>query len=198
MLARVLHAVRGFMLWNLFLAAVPTALALVLFRRPERTGASWWLTFAAWLLFLPNAPYVLTDVVHMVDDLRKAPSHERAYAVLVTYAVFAAAGLVSYVVSMQLFRRFLQRTTPSRLVAPILLTVHGLCIVAMYVGRVMRLNSWDVVVAPGSVLVSVVRVPHPSTVVLLGAMFVVVGVGAYATAAVGGKALTQLRRLKLH
>ena len=185
------------MAWNLYLAAIPTALALMLFRRPARTGPSWWLTFGAWLLFLPNAPYVLTDVVHMVDDLRKAPSHERAYAVLVTYALFAAAGLVSYVVSMQLFRQFLHRVAPKQLVAPILLTVHGLCIVAMYLGRVVRLNSWDVVVAPHAVVASVAHVPHPSTVVLLVAMFVVVGVGAYATAAVGGKALAQLRRVKL-
>jgi uncharacterized membrane protein len=186
------------MVWNLYLAAIPTALALALFRHPARTGTSWWLTFGVWLLFLPNAPYVLTDVVHMVDDLHAAPSHEHAYAVLVTYALFAAAGLVSYVVSMQLFRRFLHRVAPNRLIAPILLTVHGLCIVAMYIGRIVRLNSWDVVVAPRSVLASVVRVPHPSTVVLLAAMFVVVGVGAYATAAVGAKALAQLRRLKLN
>lgn len=184
------------MVWNLYLAAIPTVLAFVLFRRPARTGASWWLTFGAWLLFLPNAPYVLTDVVHMVDDLRAAPSHGRAYAVLVTYAWFAAAGLVSYVVSMQLFRRFLHRVAPPRVVLPVLLTVHGLCVVAMYLGRIVRLNSWDVVLAPRTVLASVLRVPHPFTVVLLVAMFVVVGAGAYATAAVGDKALAQLRRPK--
>src|SRR5690349_24932051 len=97
------------MLWNLYLAAIPTALALVLFRRPMRRGPAWWLTFGAWLLFLPNAPYVLTDVVHMFHDLRVAHSPGRVFAVLVLYALFAAAGLASYVVSMQLFRRFLHR-----------------------------------------------------------------------------------------
>jgi uncharacterized membrane protein len=196
MLDGVPHAVRAFMLWNLYLAAIPTALALVLFRRPTRTGPMWWFTFGAWLLFLPNAPYVLTDVVHMFDDLRTAPTPGRVVAILVTYALFAAAGLGSYVVSLQLFRRFLRRVAPSRLVAPILITVHGLCVVAMGLGRIVRLNSWDVVLAPRSVLASVLRVPHPFTVVLLGAMFVVVGASAYAFAAVGEKALTQLRRLR--
>jgi uncharacterized membrane protein len=58
------------------------------------------------LIFLPNAPYVLTDVVHMFDDLRAArTSLGRVVAILVMYALFAAAGLASYVVSMQLFRR---------------------------------------------------------------------------------------------
>jgi uncharacterized membrane protein len=192
------HAVRAFMLWNLYLAAIPTALAFALFRRPARMGTSWWLMFGAWLLFLPNAPYVLTDVVHMADDLRGARSDGHVYAVLATYALFAAAGLVSYVVSMQLFRRFLHRVIPGRGVAPVLVAVHGLCIVAMGLGRMVRLNSWDVVFAPRSVLASVMRVPHPFTVVLLAAMFVIVGATAYATAAVGDKALTQLRRLKSH
>lgn len=186
------------MVWNLYLAAIPTVLALVLFRRPTRLNTTWWLTFVAWMLFLPNAPYVLTDVVHMVDDLRSSPSDGHAYAVLATYAAFAGVGLVSYVVSMQLFRTFLHRDAPARFVAPILITVHGLCVIAMYLGRVVRLNSWDVVLEPGRVVASILRVPHPSTVVLLVAMFLVVGVVAYATAAVGDKALTQLRRLKLH
>jgi len=198
MLGRVPDTVHFFMLWNLYLAAIPTALALVLFRGPARIGPSWWVTFVAWLLFLPNAPYVLTDVVHMADDLRGARSDGHVYAVLATYAVFAAAGLVSYVVSMQLFRRFLHRVAPRRFVAPILITVHGLSVVAMGLGRIVRLNSWDVVFAPRSVLASVMRVPHPSTVVLLAVTFVVVGVGTYAMAAVGTKALAQLRRLKLH
>jgi uncharacterized membrane protein len=198
MLGRVPDTVHFFMLWNLYLAAIPTALALVLFRGPARIGPGWWVTFVAWLLFLPNAPYVLTDVVHMADDLRGARSDGHVYAVLVTYAVFAAAGLVSYVVSMQHFRRFLHRVVPGRSVAPILVAVHGLCVIAMYLGRIVRLNSWDAVLAPGTVLASILHVPHPFTVVLLGAMFVIVGATAYATAAVGDKALTQLRRLKSH
>jgi len=191
----VLH---GFMVWNLYLAAIPTVLALLLFRRPARMGAGWWMTFVVWFLFLPNAPYVLTDVVHMSSDLRRAHSDKHVYLVLATYAVFAAAGLVSYVVSMQLFRRFLHRVVPSRVVAPILVAVHGLCVIAMYLGRVVRLNSWDVLIEPGRVLESILRVPHPFTVVLLAAMFVIVGAGAYVTATIGDKAMSQLRRLKLH
>jgi uncharacterized membrane protein len=190
----VLYTVHPFMLWNLSLAAIPTVFALALFRRPTRLGAGWCVTFGAWLLLLPNAPYVLTDVVHMRGDLHSSRSHGAA-AVLLTYSFFAAAGLVSYVVSMQLFRRFLHRVVPHRAVLPVLLVVHGLCVVAMYLGRVVRLNSWDVVLAPGTVLASVVRVPHTYTVALLAVMFVVVGVGAYVTYAVGDRALAQLRRL---
>ena len=196
MRAPLFGVVHGLMLWNLFLAGVPAALAVVLFRRHASRNPAWWILFGAWVLFLPNAPYVLTDVTHLVDDVRNAHSKVHAYAVLVAFGAFFAAGLAAYVFSLQRFRRFLHRTVPARAVAPILFALHGLCVVAMYVGRFIRLNSWDAVVAPASVLHAVVRVPRPTTVALLAVMFVVVGVASYVTKMVGDQALVRLRRLR--
>ena len=60
----------------------------------------------------------------------------------------------------------------------------------------MRLNSWDVLTTPGTVLAGgAATCPRPHTLVLLAMMFFVVGVGAYVIAAVSDKALEQLRRL---
>ena len=87
--------VHPFMVWNLYLAAIPALLAIALFRRPQRFGVTWMLGLVAWVLFLPNAPYVLTDVVHMVDDLQVSPSRTHSIEVLATYAVFFACGLAS-------------------------------------------------------------------------------------------------------
>jgi uncharacterized membrane protein len=192
--------VRGFMLWNLFLAAVPAVLALALFRRSTvptsaRRGVAWWLGFGAWVLFLPNAPYLLTDVVHMVHDIKHASSDTWAYVVIVTYGALFAFGLVSYALSLQLLRRFLHRTVRSRFVAPAMVLVHALCVLAMYLGRFIRLNSWDVVVAPGRVVSSVLHVPRPTTVVVLALMFVVVGTGVFVTLAIADKVLVRARRL---
>jgi uncharacterized membrane protein len=184
------------MLWNLYLAAIPSVLAVVCFRRRSSVGPAWWALFACWWLCLPNAPYVLTDVLHMVDDVRAAPTRPDAYTVLAIYGAFFAAGLCSYVFSLQRFRRFLHEHVSPRLVVPVLVAVHGSVVVAMFIGRVMRLNSWDIVFAPRTVLRAVVRVPQPTTVVLLGTMFVVVGFAAFATAAVADKALAQLRRTR--
>jgi uncharacterized membrane protein len=187
--------VRGFMLWNLFLAAVPAVLALVLFALSTRRGVAWWLGFAGWVLFLPNAPYLLTDVVHMVHDIQRAHSDARAYVVIATYGVLFALGLASYAFSLQLFRRFLLRNVQAVVVAPTVVLVHGLCVVAMYLGRVIRLNSWDVFTAPQQVAASVLRVPRPTTVVVLAVTFVVVGVGVFVTLAVCDKVLARARRL---
>jgi uncharacterized membrane protein len=188
------------MLWNVFLAAIPAVLAVALFliapfRTEHRRSVLWWFGFAAWVLFLPNAPYLLTDVVHMIHDIQNTRSDGWTYLIIGTYGSLFAFGLASYALSLQLFRRFLHRTGRSRLVAPAILLVHALCVVAMYLGRVIRLNSWDVVTAPQQVVSSVLRIPRPTTVAILAITFVIVGVGVFATVAVGDKAIRRARSL---
>jgi uncharacterized membrane protein len=185
------------MLWNLFLAAIPAALALMLFTRAARRGVVWWAGLGVWVLFLPNAPYLLTDVVHMVHDIQRAHSDAWAYLVILTYAALFALGLASYALSLQLFRWYLHRTVHARLIAPTIILVHALCVIAMYLGRFIRLNSWDAVLAPHEVAGSVLRVPGPLTVAVLAVMFVVVGVGVFVMAAVGDKVVARARRWNL-
>jgi uncharacterized membrane protein len=187
--------VHGFMLWNLALAMLPSLLAVVLFRTRARRGLTWWLGAVAWVLFLPNAPYVLTDVMHMVDDIRSTSSRGHAYVSLLVYGGFFAAGLASYVFSLQLCRRFLHEIWPARVVLPALVWLHGVCVIAMYIGRVLRFNSWDAVLAPTELAHAVVRVPRPTTIAAMTVTFVVVGVGAVAMAAVAQQAVAQARRL---
>jgi uncharacterized membrane protein len=187
--------VHGFMIWNMFLAALSAPLAVVLFRHRAARSPAWWVVFAVWLLFLPNAPYVCTDVVHMVHDVQRSQSNVQAYAVLGCYGLFFAAGLSAYVFSLQLFRRFLHRIGWRALVVPALLVVHGLCMTAMYLGRFVRVNSWDAVIAPGSVAEAASHLTDGFAAKTIAVMYVVVGIGAYATAAVLAKAVAQARRL---
>jgi uncharacterized membrane protein len=129
----------GWMYWNLTLAAVPLVLALVLFRRRARTTVLWWVGLAAFVLFLPNAPYVLTDVKHYAWDVYV---HGRASAVA-HYALLFAAGLSAYVLAMWRCNRFLI----ARGARPLALLVVdalacAICSVGVYLGRVGRFNSW--------------------------------------------------------
>jgi uncharacterized membrane protein len=78
---------------------------------------------------------------------------------------------------------------------PVLLAVHALSVVAVYIGRFMRLNSWDVVFAPHAVIDAVVRIPRPSSLAVFAVMFLVIGFGTFSTYAVGEKLLHQVRRL---
>src|SRR4029453_16226898 len=68
-LAEVVVRNRFWMLWNLILAAVPLLLAVPLFRHPGRRGPGGWLGLGVVVLFLPNAPYVVTDLVHLRGDV---------------------------------------------------------------------------------------------------------------------------------
>ena len=187
--------VHGFMLWNLFLAAIPAALALALFAVTVPRRVMWWLGFGAWVLFLPNAPYLLMDVVHMIHDIQGTRSDGWAYLVIATYGLLFALGLASYALSLELFRWFLRRTVRTGLVAPTILLVHASCIVAMYLGRRIRINSWDVFTAPRQVAASFLHVPQPTTLAELAVMFVVVGIGVFVTVAVGDQVVARARRL---
>jgi uncharacterized membrane protein len=141
-----------FMAWNLTLALVPVALGALLFRRPH-TSPLWWLGLAAFLAFLPNAPYVLSDVIHLVDDVRATRSDTVVVAgILPQYAAFFLAGLLAYVVALGEFTRWLAARGWDRLrIAGTELAVHAGCAVGVYLGRVPRFNSWDLVTRPDAV-----------------------------------------------
>lgn len=130
--------------WNLVLALVPLALAVVLFRgRRERTPL-WWLGTAAFVAFLPNAPYVMTDVIHLFTDVRNVESDAvLSLAVLPQYVLFIGVGVASYTACLLLVGRHQ-------------LLLHGVCAIGIYIGRVARLNSWDLLLRPGRVIGAVV------------------------------------------
>lgn len=148
--AIVLAGNARWMWWNLLLALVPVVLAVWLFRTRygRRRDVLWWAGAVAFVAFLPNAPYVITDVIHLFNDVRMVESDAvLSLAVVPQYVVFMAGGVASYTASLVLLERYVGRRR-ARWAVPAL---HGLCAVGIYLGRVVRLNSWDVVLRPGRV-----------------------------------------------
>src|SRR5512133_1596649 len=135
----------GFLAWNLVLAWVPWLSARRLAGARSR-GALAGLG-AAWLLFLPNAPYLVTDLVH----LRPRPPVPASLDVLL-FASFALAGCALAWGSLDAVHaplvRALGRARAALAVAGILLlTGFG-----VYLGRFERWNSWDLLARPRGVL----------------------------------------------
>jgi uncharacterized membrane protein len=138
-----------FLLWNLFLAWLPFAFALVLYDgyRRGRSGAVLALLGGAWLLFFPNAPYILTDFVHLDD-----PSGAPLWYVGGMIAGFAFTGLLLGLGSL-----FLVQTVAAAAFGRLcgwLLSIGAIALasVGIYLGRFVGVNSWDALVDPGRVL----------------------------------------------
>lgn len=173
----VLVANAGWMGWNAFLALVPLLLVRFLFGSRERPR---WLLItggAVFVAFLPNAPYVLTDVLHLPYDLHYVNGWVAA-AVLGQYLCLFAVGFVAYVLSLVRLERWLADHGVSRRAVLVTdLSLHALCAVGIVLGRVFRFNSWDLVTNPGGLL-DLVRVPQPRTVLVLFVLFTFLAAGA--------------------
>lgn len=145
----------GWMGWNLALALLPLVVAILLARRRMRTGRRsvlWWIGVGAFVLLLPNAPYVVTDLIHLRPAIASAPSDSVVVTgVLPLYAVFVLAGYLSYVACLELVVReaWLIGRIPRAVVT---LATHGVCAVGIVLGRLARLNSWDSLARPTSTL----------------------------------------------
>jgi uncharacterized membrane protein len=142
------------MVWNLILALVPLGLASVLFTGPERRLSPWWwVGAAAFVAFLPNAPYVMTDVIHLRGDLALVRGRDRAMSgVLLQYGVFILIGVVAYAGSHVLLRRFLvRRGLQPGVIAIVHVALHGVCAIGVLLGRFARFNSWDLMTRPSTI-----------------------------------------------
>lgn len=176
----------GWMAWNIVLAAVPAGLSIPLFRHGRRPSPWWWAGLAVFVAFLPNAPYVLTDVIHFTDDVRRTQSDlVVAFGLIPQYGLLFLAGFGCYAVSVLRLERWLRAQGWSLrrlLVADV--GLHALCAVGIFLGRVFRFNSWDLLTRPDAVA-DVVRFPRPSTAVLLMLTFVVLAGGTALFRSVG-------------
>ena len=122
--------------WNLFLALIP-----ILFAWLVTVSKYKWLSFILiliWLGFLPNAPYLITDFIHL-DDV--GPKSILWYDALMIFT-YSIAGLFAWMLSFDILRTKLQWKTWTVWFIG-LLSGFGL-----YLGRYMRFNTWYVVTQP--------------------------------------------------
>jgi uncharacterized membrane protein len=137
----------GSLVWNLFLAWIPAGLALLaynLYRKWSCLGAAVVLPIIpVWLLFFPNAPYLLTDIVHLADRPEMPYWFDQ-----ILYLAFAFTGCYLGMISLLLMQALVRRSLGvwiSWLFALFALFLSGF---GIYLGRFTRFNSWEVLTAP--------------------------------------------------
>lgn len=148
----------GWMAWNLFLAFIPLALSVWLFRRKSQSRSIlWWIAFAVFIAFLPNAPYLLTDIIHLIQAIRTNYSVWIITLVLIPQHLLAIlAGFEAYILSLINLGYYLHRQGARKFIIWAELITHALCAIGVYLGRFKRFNSWDLVTQPDDLLESVI------------------------------------------
>ncbi|MCB9246308.1 MAG: DUF1361 domain-containing protein [Flavobacteriales bacterium] len=145
-----------FLLWNLFLAYVPWFIATLI-----RTGNPAIINFVllgVWLLFFPNAPYLITDFIH----LHLRPSYD-FWLDLSIFFSFALNGMAIGFLSLHRVFKWLKSNSSKWLAWLITHSALTLSAFGIYLGRIERWNSWDLLVQPDTLLRAIYSLLNPGS-----------------------------------
>lgn len=167
----------SFLLWNLFLAWIPFALSILLQKGYCSNQWTFYSVFIAWLLFLPNAPYIITDLFHLKP---RDPVPYWYDLILLFWAAWN--GLLMGFISLMNVEIFLSKKYQPKLANVIINCCLVLSAFGVYAGRFLRWNSWDVVANPGEIISDVKFIafnpqdnPKTWAVTLLFSILMIVG-----------------------
>lgn len=151
----------SFLVWNLFLAWLPVVGALTSYNLSRRSSKRSWvpviLCAGLWLVFLPNAPYLITDLVHL-----KTRNDFSYWFDLVMFISFAWTGIFLGLVSLYVMQEVVKRVASLWASWLFVVIVIGLSSFGIYLGRFPRWNSWDVATQPTILMADIwERVTHP-------------------------------------
>ncbi|HEY3310242.1 MAG TPA: DUF1361 domain-containing protein [Anaerolineales bacterium] len=135
------------LVWNLFLAWIPFVLAYLAYLLSWRRRLVYLVipAFAfMWLIFFPNAPYILTDLQHLGDAHSAAP----LWYDVIMLVWFSWTGMLLGIVSLNLMQEIIRREFSRTLGWLFVFFVAGLSSAGVYLGRFIGLNSWDILKAP--------------------------------------------------
>lgn len=142
-----------FLAWNLFLAWLPLVFAWWLLARLKTTP---WLSFGnivltfLWLGFLPNAFYIASDIIHLTQADHISLLYDVVMFLSFTFNGFLVGYISLYGLHNQLKKRVSHKQAYA-MVAGVLL----LCSFAIYLGRYLRWNSWDILLNPAGLIFDV-------------------------------------------
>ena len=135
------------LLWNLFLAWIPFMLAyfahMVSWRRATLYLIIPIIAFL-WLIFYPNAPYMLTDL----QDLSRRASDAPLWYDVIIVVWCSWTGMLLGVISLYLMQDIIIRTFGRATGWIFVFVISALSSFGIYIGRFVRLNSWDILQNP--------------------------------------------------
>lgn len=136
-----------YFIWNLFLSWIPLVVSIIMtyiYSSKMRGKLIFLLPLGViWLLFYPNAPYMITDFIHFRNNYTFLIWYD-----LVIYATFIWTSYLLGFVSVFLIKRIVAKATNKFISWIFMIFVLFLSSYAIYIGRFIRLNSWDALFNP--------------------------------------------------
>lgn len=163
-----------FMAFNVFLGYVPIELSFQLRHFNDRRALAFWLLLIIWLIFYPNAPYVMTDLFHLSwlhphtninGILRSDPQIWLTFAIMMTCAL--ACLLIGTVTLERVAHQLTQLTTPHHLGIQFvwIIVFMYFASVGIYIGRFLRLHSIYLLFTPSRFLRQLYGIWRPKMLV---------------------------------
>jgi uncharacterized membrane protein len=141
-----------FLIWNLFLAWIPFAISASFKKISKASRWKQLLVFAVWLVFFPNALYIVTDLLHL--DLETSIPKWYDVVLLFTSSI---TGLILAFVSLLRVERYLSYKFSTNKVHAMMIVILFISSFGVYLGRFLRWNSWDIISNPVSLLYSIAQ-----------------------------------------
>lgn len=148
-----------FLVWNLFLAMIPYGVTSLLLASKKASQSLWVLipAISLWLLFLPNTPYLISDLQH----LKNSPKNIIWYDLLLLMSFIVYALFIFYF-TVKDMRAIVQTKINLKYINPLTILIFILCGFGIYLGRFLRWNSWDIIQDPLGLLYDIWhRIRHP-------------------------------------
>ncbi|WP_052599310.1 DUF1361 domain-containing protein [Aureispira sp. CCB-QB1] len=144
-----------FLVWNLFLAFLPLLFihSAKYLKQQHASEVLVWGVGGVSLLFLPNSPYIITDLFHLIYWKHTAPLW---FDTLLIFS-YASTGVVLFYATLLMMEQLLKMYFKTHTAILILLGIIFLNAFGIYLGRYMRFNSWDIISNPIGLIEEILR-----------------------------------------
>ena len=143
-----------FLIWNLFLAAIPFLISQVLLHHEnyKKSKIVTLCLLGIWLLFLPNAPYLITDFLHLnhIND-------QLFWFDVALLIAFSVSGIIFCIHSLLHVHQIIQQLWSTKIATYAIIICSFLSGFGVYLGRYLRFNTWDILSNPTHLIISMIH-----------------------------------------
>ncbi len=160
----------SWMTFNIFLALIPVILAWLAYSLKNKLLKT--LLLIIWLIFIPNTIYIVTDILHLITQTNNVGILSGIILYL-QYSIFLSIGLLTYILSLYPIEKILKKHYKKQKenINTLLIAINFLIGFGIVLGRIHRLNSWDLILELPKVFYAAKETIFSPNMILLALLF---------------------------